>query len=98
MSLFRRLKRLFTGEKRGSRRSLLGRLTVESVDPGGWGVPHNTERNRQLNRMKTTDQIIAEIEERNQAGKPTWRSGKSLHGGCSKARWTSREGSCRHAA
>jgi hypothetical protein len=57
---------------------LLSRLTNESVDPQGWGVPHNTERNRQANASKSTEHIIAEIESRNAAGKPTWQLRQEL--------------------
>ena len=81
-SIERRPPRKLTGRGSGSRLSKFGRLTAESVEPGGWGVPLNTERNRRLNRAKTTNQIIAEIEARNRAGNRHGNSDRSLPVGC----------------
>lgn len=60
-------------ERKESAQSRLRRQTAQSVDPGGLGVPHNTERNRHLNSIKSTEQIDAEIEQRNAACLPTWQ-------------------------
>jgi len=49
------------------------RLTNGSVDPNGWGVPHNTAANRATNAEKSTGEIISQIESRNAQGKPTWQ-------------------------
>lgn len=61
-----------------SLRDMYQRLTGRSVDPNGWGVPHNTEVNRTKNAMKSTDAITSEIEARNAEGKPTWQLRQEL--------------------
>ncbi len=58
--------------------SLLQQLSKGSVDPYGWGVPHNTERNRRLNRQKSTRQIIEETRTKNAQGKPTYQLRREL--------------------
>jgi hypothetical protein len=44
-----------------------------SVDPHGWGVPHNTERNRIANSQLSDQALDARINSRNSAGLPTWQ-------------------------
>jgi hypothetical protein len=56
----------------------LNRLTAESPDPHGTGVPHNTEVNRARNRLKSTEGIIAEIEQRHENNENTWQLRQEL--------------------
>jgi hypothetical protein len=53
-------------------------LETRSVDPGGYGIPHNTEVNAEKNRQKSTAEIISEIQKRTRDGKPTYQLRREL--------------------